>query len=116
MNPSRSSLHKVPVYQVRLVKAPRPPKLAEVTLAGPEPAARAIHALIALTDREHLAALFINGANQITGAHVVSIGAQYCIGTIDVRVIFRAALAACASAIVLGHYVPRHIIAILFPT
>ena len=35
--------HKVPVYQVRLVKAPRPLKLAEVTLAGPEPAARAIH-------------------------------------------------------------------------
>jgi hypothetical protein len=37
------------------------------------------------------------------------------IASVDVQTIFRAALAACASAIVLGHYVPRHIMSVLFP-
>jgi hypothetical protein len=29
--------------------------------------------------------------------------------------VFRAAISACASAIVLGHYVPRHIMSVLLP-
>ena len=57
----------------------------------------------------------MNGHQQITGAHIVAIGAQHAIASVDLRALFRAALAACASAVVLGHYVPRHIMAILFP-
>jgi DNA repair protein RadC len=76
-------------------------------------AARALYALIGLTDREHFACLFLNGNHCVTGAHIAAIGGQHAIGGIDVRVILRAALAACASAIVLGHYVPRHIMSLL---
>jgi DNA repair protein RadC len=99
-------MHTVPVYDVRLVKARRPLRLAETHLFNAHVAARAVYALIAMTDREHLAALFVNGTHQITGAHVIAVGAQHGIGAVDIRVVFRAALAACASAILLGHNHP----------
>jgi DNA repair protein RadC len=96
----------VPVYEVRLVQSRRPLRLAETTLTDARTSARAFHVLIARTDREHFAALFLNANHQITGAHVVAIGAQHAIASIDARALFRAALAACASAIVLGHNHP----------
>jgi DNA repair protein RadC len=65
-----------------------------------------MHAMLGLTDREHFAALFLNGQSQITGVHVVAIGGQHGIGTIEPRTVFRAAVTACASAIVLGHNHP----------
>ena len=106
MNTTKSSLQKIPVYEVRLVQSRRPLRLAETTLGDSSTSARALHALIALTDREHFAALFVNGHHQITGAHVVAIGAQHTITSIDVRALYRAALAACSSAVVLGHNHP----------
>jgi DNA repair protein RadC len=106
VNTPKSSLQKVPVYEVRLVQSRRPLRLAETTLANAATAASALQALIALTDREHFAALFVNSNNHVTGAHIVAIGAQHAIASIDVRAIFRAALAACANALVLGHNHP----------
>ena len=106
MNTTKTSLQKVPVYEVRLVQSRRPLRLAETILSDSRTSARALHALIALTDREHFAALFVNGHHHITGAHIIAIGAQHTIGSVDVRAIFRAALAACASALVLGHNHP----------
>ncbi len=100
MNTTKTSLQKIPVYEVRLVQSRRPLRLAETILTDSRTSARALHALIALTDREHFAALFVNGNHQVTGAHIVAIGAQHAIASIDVRAIFRAALAACASALV----------------
>jgi DNA repair protein RadC len=61
---------------------------------------------VGLTDREHFAALFLNGNHHVTGAHIVAIGSQHGITAIDARTTFRAAIAACASAIVLGHNHP----------
>jgi len=106
VNATKTSLQKVPIYEVRLVQSRRPLRLAETMLSDSRTSARALHALIALTDREHFAALFVNGNHQVTGAHIVAIGAQHAIASIDVRAIFRAALAACASALVLGHNHP----------
>jgi DNA repair protein RadC len=106
VNTTKSPLQKVPVYEVRLVQSRRPLRLAETTLTNSTTSARALHALIGLTDREHFAALFVNTNNQVTGAHIVAIGAQHAIASVDVRAIFRAALAACASALVLGHNHP----------
>jgi DNA repair protein RadC len=91
---------------VRLVQSRRPLRLAETNLTDVRTSARALQALIALTDREHFAALFVNGHHQVTGAHIVAIGAQHAIASIDIRAVFHAALAACASAIVLGHNHP----------
>ena len=102
----KTPLQKIPVYEVRLIQSRRPLRLAETTLEHSQASARALHALIGLTDREHLACLFINGQGGITGAHVAAVGAQHMIGAIDQRVIFRAALAACASAMVIGHNHP----------
>jgi DNA repair protein RadC len=103
VNTSKSPLQKVPVYEVRLVQSRRPLRLAETTLTNSATSARALYALIALTDREHLAALFVNAHHHVTGAHIVAIGGQHTIPSVDVRAIFRAALAACASGLVLGH-------------
>lgn len=102
----RTPLQKVPVYEVRLVQSRRPLRLAETTLNHSESARRALHALIGLTDREHFACLFVSGANTVTGAHIAAIGAQHMIGAIDPRAILRAALAACASAMIVGHNHP----------
>jgi RadC-like JAB domain len=110
-------LHRIPVYDVRLVQSrhplmlPLPYRLAD----NPDASAQAFHTLIGLTDREHLACLFVNAQHEINGAHVAAMGGQSRINAIDARVIFRAALAACAAGIVLGHYVPRHIMPVLFP-
>jgi DNA repair protein RadC len=111
----KPTLQKIPVYEIRLVQARRPLRLAEARLPDAEYAGRTMHALLGLTDREHFAALFLNGHNHITGAHIIAIGGQHGIGTIEARTVFRAAISACASAIILGHYVPRHIMSVLFP-
>ncbi len=99
-------MHKIPVYEVRLVQSRRPLMLAEPLLTDSSTSARALHALIGLTDREHFVALFLNGMHQVTGAHIGAIGGQHGIGCVDPRAILRAALVACASAIVLGHNHP----------
>jgi DNA repair protein RadC len=103
---SKKLLHKIPVYEVRLRQCRRPLLLAETTLGQSDVAARALHGLLGLTDREHFACLFINRHNDVVGAHIAAIGGQHEIGAIDVRVILRAALAACATAMVLGHNHP----------
>jgi DNA repair protein RadC len=102
----KSPLHKIPVYEVRLVQSRRPLRLAEETISDGERAARTLHAMIGLTDREHFAVLFLNGQFQVTGAHVVAVGGQHGIGTIEPRTVFRAAISACSSALIVGHNHP----------
>ena len=104
--PRKPTLHTIPLYEVRLVKARRPLRLAEPTISDAELAARTMHAMLGLTDREHFAALFVNALHQVTGAHVVAIGGQHEITTLEPRTVFRAAIAACASGIILGHNHP----------
>jgi len=106
--PSGFGLHRIPVYDVRLVQSRRPLMLPYRLADNPDASARAFHTLIGLTDREHLACLFVNAQHEINGAHVAAIGGQGRINNIDPRVIFRAALAACAAAIVLGHNHPSN--------
>jgi DNA repair protein RadC len=102
----KQPLHTIPIYEIRLVRARRALHLAESSVSDPELAARTLHAMLGLTDREHFAALFLNGRQEVTGVHVVAIGGQHGIGTIEPRTVFRAAVTACASAIVLGHNHP----------
>jgi DNA repair protein RadC len=103
---NKPQLTKIPVYEIRLVQSRRPLRLAEATVSDADRAARTLHLMLGLTDREHFAALFLNGNHQVTGAHVVAIGGQHGIGTIEVRTVFRAAIAACSSAIILSHNHP----------
>jgi hypothetical protein len=105
-NNRKPTLQKIPIYEVRLVQSGRPLRLAEATVSDGELAARTMHAMIGLTDREHFAALFLNGAHRVTGAHVVAIGGQHGITNIEVRTVFRAAITACASAVVSGNPMP----------
>jgi DNA repair protein RadC len=105
-NSRKPPLHRIPVYEIRLVQSRRPLRLAETTVSDGDIAGRTLHAMLGLTDREHFAALFVNGTHQVTGAHVVAIGGQQGIGTIEVRTVFRAAITACAVAVVLGHNHP----------
>jgi DNA repair protein RadC len=59
-----------------------------------------------MADREHFVCLFVNIAQRVTGAHIAAIGAQHAISSIDARVVLRAALAACASAMIVAHNHP----------
>lgn len=97
---------KIPVYEVRLVQARKALRLAEDTLSDSHTSARALHALIGLSDREHFACLFINGQHRVTGAHIAAIGGQHTIANLDVRGLLRAGLAACAAGLILGHNHP----------
>jgi DNA repair protein RadC len=109
MEPTNSptpTLTKIPVYEVRLIQARRTLRLAEPTVCDPNLAAKTMHAMLGLTDREHFAALFLDGRHNITGANVIAVGGQHGIGTIEPRTVFRAAVAACCSAVVLGHNHP----------
>lgn len=95
----------VPVYDVRLVKR-RGLRISDANVPDGQVAARVIQSLISDTDREHFVAVFLDGRHNVTGTHVIAIGGQHGIGTIEARTVFRAAIAACASAIVLGHNHP----------
>lgn len=103
--PSKSPLQKIPLYEVRLVQSRRCLRLAETTLTDAYNASRALHSLIGPTDREHFAVLFVDGQTRVTGAHIVAIGGQHGIN-IEARTVFRAAITACASALILGHNHP----------
>ncbi|HEV3192080.1 MAG TPA: JAB domain-containing protein [Polyangiaceae bacterium] len=103
---SKLLLQKIPVYEIRLVQARRALQVAEPIVSDAQLAARTMHQLLGLTDREHVAALFLNGNHHITGAHVVAIGGQHRVGTLEPRTVFRAAIQACASGIILGHSHP----------
>jgi DNA repair protein RadC len=50
----------------------------------------------------------LDGNHNVTGAHVAAIGVQHCIASIDVRVILRAGLSACASAMIVSHNHPSN--------
>ena len=103
---SKLLLQEIPVYEIRLVQARRALRVAEPIVSDAQLAARTMHQLLGLTDREHVAALFLNGIHHITGAHVVAIGGQHGVGTLEPRTVFRAAIQACASGIILGHSHP----------
>jgi DNA repair protein RadC len=96
----------LPVYDLRLVRARKPLRLAESHATCASQAALALHSLIGLADREQLAALFLNARNAIVGAHVVAIGSSGSIGTVDVSCVFRAAMVGQARALILGHNHP----------
>jgi DNA repair protein RadC len=106
--PRKLPLQKIPVYEIRLVQSRRPLRLAEAALPDAEYAGRTLHAMLGLTDREHFAVLFVNNVHRITGAHVVAIGGQQGIGTIEPRTVFRAAITACAAALIIGHNHPSN--------
>ncbi len=104
--PRKPQLQRIPIYDVRLVQSRRSLRLAEPVVAHAYTAARTMHAMLGLTDREHFAALFVNGTHQVTGARVIAVGGQHHIGGIDARTVFRAAITACAAGLILGHNHP----------
>ena len=97
---------KVPVYSIKLRRERKPLELAESTVQAPYGAAVVLSELIGLTDREHFAVLFLDCQNAIVGVHVAHIGGQSAVAGVEARTVFRAAIAACASMVVLGHNHP----------
>jgi DNA repair protein RadC len=95
----------IPIYTLRLVKG-RSLALREPTASYGAQAARALQDLIGLTDREHLALLFLNARHAIVGAHIAAIGGASSIPGIEPRTLLRAAVVSCAAAIVIGHNHP----------
>ena len=61
--------------------------------------------LIGESDREQFAALYLNGRHQVTHAHVVAIGTATS-APVHPREVFKAAVLANASAVIVGHNHP----------
>ncbi len=72
----QEGLYKIRVYDVRLVQSRRPFSLNTRFASDSKTAATAFQSLIAMTDREHMACLFLNANHEITGAHIIAVGAQ----------------------------------------
>lgn len=95
---------RIPIYTVRLVRDHVATFPAQ-TFSEPRAAAAFFHRLIGSADREHLAALFLNGALQPTGATIIGIGTVNGV-KVHAREIFKAAILASAESIVLAHNHP----------
>jgi len=75
------------------------------TVATPAAAASIFYELIGEADREHFAALLLNGKHRITHAHIVSRGTAQT-ALVHPREVFKAAVLANAAALIVGHNHP----------
>lgn len=106
ISPRRStSNYSLPVYSLKLIRE-RTVRYRS-TIDSPEAAAAAVLRVMAAdADREHFIVLFLNTAKELIGAHVAFIGSLNAVGTVTAREVFKAAIVANASAIILGHNHP----------
>lgn len=94
---------KLPIYKVKLVRdhvASFPSGIVE----EPRATAEFFHRLIGMTDREHLAALFVS-MGRPTGASIIGVGTVSRVG-FHFRETFKAAVLAGAETIILAHNHP----------
>ena len=99
------TVHKIAVYDVKLVKARKPLTLREESAPDSSHAARVLHDLIGMADREQFAVLFLGPHHEIQGVQVAAIGGQSTCN-VDVRTVLRGAILASASAVILAHNHP----------
>lgn len=101
-----SDIVQLPIYGVRLYDTGQVLRVPIGNVDHTEAAAEVLHHFIGHEDREHFVCLFLNASKDITGVHTGAVGAQSSIGGIDPRACFRAAILACASAMIVGHNHP----------
>lgn len=92
---------KIPLYTVKLARdrlATFPSGIVE----DPKATAEFFHRLIGMSDREHLAALFVGPLARPTGATIIGVGTLNKVGT-HMRETFKAAVLAGAETIILSH-------------
>ncbi len=95
---------RLPVYKLKLVRSGwmgAPP----IDLSQPQLAAHYFHRLIGQAAVEHAAAIFVDPVGQFTGSTVVSIGDLARVQMLA-REMFKAAILANASGLILGHNHP----------
>ena len=95
---------RIPIYKVRLVRDHIASFPAPV-FDEPGAAAEFFQRLIGQADREHIAALFLDGGCRPTGATIVGIGTMNG-AKVHAREIFKAAILASANSILLAHNHP----------
>ena len=95
---------RLPVYKLKLVRsgwAASPP----IDLKHPQLAAFFFHKLIGQAVVEHAAAIFLDPLHQFTGSTIFSVGDLAQVHMIA-REVFKAAICANASGVILGHNHP----------
>lgn len=95
----------MPIPIIRTARETRAPYDRRRAITGPAASADAARAVIGDPDRETFAVLHLDRKNRILSAEITAIGSVSCVA-VGAREIFRAALAADASAIVLAHNHP----------
>lgn len=99
-----ATTYKVPVVSLKIVRE-RTITLPRERCGDSSDASAVLQALVGAKPTEHLAAVFMNAAGTIIGTHVIAMGGiSSC--PVMARDVFRAAIVAGASAIVLGHNHP----------
>lgn len=93
----------VPVCRVHLVQEST--RVLRRVIERSEDAAEALAEYIGQEDREHFAVLMLNAKNEVLGIHTASIGTLVC-SLVSPREVFKAAILANASAVIVGHNHP----------
>ena len=99
-----TTYQRVPVFSLKLVRE-RSVKYRLPCIQGEREASQALVSFLHDKDCEHLAVLLLDGQNNFLGIHDVAIGGLSRSGA-SVRDIFKAAIVARASGVVLGHNHP----------
>jgi DNA repair protein RadC len=103
--PAPNQPYGIPVYRSLWVKEAALVPAEAATIHHPHDAAAIFAKYLEGADREHLVVLLLNTKSRILGLHAVAIGGiDSCLA--EPRGVFRAALLANASRVILGHNHP----------
>lgn len=97
--------YKVAAYTVRLVREGRTTEAEMRVCDSSGPAAAVLHQLLDDSAVERIMVLYLNGVNKIIGTEQVAQGGLHG-AVVKTRDVFRGALMAGASAVILGHNHP----------
>ena len=84
------------------------------TLTCSASAAKFFRPLFEGLDREQMAVAFLDAKHRVIGVGIVSIGSLTA-SIVHPREVFKPAIVSNAAAIIIAHYVSRHIMRVMFP-
>lgn len=97
-------MHRIPIYRVKLVRDGSQ-AVERKKVVSPVTAANLLHQYLDGADREHFVVLLLDTHHQIIGIHTVTIGTLDT-SLIHPREVFKPAILANASAVLLAHNHP----------
>ncbi|HEY3376378.1 MAG TPA: DNA repair protein RadC [Armatimonadota bacterium] len=94
-------MYRIPMYKVTLVRD-RSQRAEQPVISAPNDAYEIFNTILGDADREQFVILLLDTRNRVRGMHIVSIGSLNA-SIVHPREVFKAAILANCSGIILGH-------------